>query len=120
MSILELTEDEQRDLFRRNLTFQVMASGKQQVQIAKDLKISAQRLNTWLQGKAMPRIGMVEKLALYFNVPKSRLLDPPPKAEEEQREKDENERIIEAYQKAIPPIQRAVRMILGLEGGDAS
>lgn len=118
MSILDLTDDEQRDLFRRNLTFQVMASGKSQVQIATDLKISAQRLNTWLQGKAMPRIGMVEKLALYFHVSKSKLLDPPPKEEAEELEKSEDERLLEAYHNAIPPIQRAVRAILGMEGGD--
>lgn len=119
MSAIELTEDEQREIFRRNLTFQVMATGKQQIEIAHDLGISQQRMNNWMTGVSLPRIGMVEKLARYFCIPKSRLLDPQPKDEEEQREKDENERLIEAYQNAIPPIQRAVRVILGLEGGDA-
>lgn len=118
MSAIELTEQEQKEIFRRNLTFQVMATGKKQIEIARDLGVSQQRMNSWMNGVSLPRIGMIEKLARYFCISKSKLLDPPPKEEAEALEKSEDERLLEAYHNAIQPIQRAVRAILGMEGGD--
>lgn len=71
--------DEQRVIFSDNLTRYIKKSGKTQREVAKDLNINAQTLNTWVRGIALPRMGKVQALADYFNISKSDLLERPGK-----------------------------------------
>ena len=50
-------------------------SGKTQKEVAKDINVSPQTFNTWCQGIALPRMGKVQKLADYFGVNKSDLIE---------------------------------------------
>ena len=70
-----MTDDEQKRIFSKNLNFYISQSGKQQKEVARDLEISATTFNTWCVGKIMPRMGKVQKIADYFNIGKSDLLD---------------------------------------------
>lgn len=67
--------DEQKKIFARNLNFFINESGKQQKEVAKDLGYSPTTFNTWCMGKIIPGMGKVQKIADYFNIGKSDLLD---------------------------------------------
>ena len=77
--IMDSELDEQRVIFSDNLTRYIKKSGKTQREVAKDLNINAQTLNTWVRGIALPRMGKVQALADYFNISKSDLLERPGK-----------------------------------------
>ena len=106
-----MKESEQREIFKNNLNRQIARSGKMQTEIARDLGISQQRISTWTTGTALPRIGMIERLAAYFNVSKSKLIDPHTD-DEPVILTTEEEDIIRAYRDAGKEIRFAVRAIL--------
>lgn len=70
-----MTDEEQKKIFSKNLNFYISNSGKQQKEIAKDLDISPTTFNTWCVGKIMPRMGKVQKIADYFGIGKSDLIN---------------------------------------------
>lgn len=70
-----MTDEEQRKIFSKNLNYYIASSGKQQKEVAKDLGISPTTFNTWCVGKIMPRMGKVQKIADYFGIGKSDLVD---------------------------------------------
>lgn len=70
-----MTDEEQKRIFSKNLNFYISNSGKQQKEVAKDLDISPTTFNTWCVGKIMPRMGKVQKIADYFGIGKSDLID---------------------------------------------
>ena len=73
-----MTEDEQKKVFARNLNRYVDKSQKTQREIAHAIDVSPQTFNTWCQGIAIPRMGKVQRLADYFNIGKSDLIDDKP------------------------------------------
>lgn len=70
-----MTDEEQKKIFSKNLNYYIASSGKQQKEVAKDLGISPTTFNTWCVGKIMPRMGKVQKIADYFKVGKSDLIE---------------------------------------------
>lgn len=70
-----MTEDEQKRIFSKNLNYYITMSGKQQKEVANDLGISPTTFNSWCVGKIFPRLSKIEKIANYFNIGKSDLLD---------------------------------------------
>lgn len=68
-------ESEERKTFGRNLTFYISKSGKDQKEVAKDLGFASTTFNTWCMGKIIPSMGKVQKIADYFGIGKSDLLD---------------------------------------------
>lgn len=70
-----MTDIEQKEIFARNLKRQISISGKMQKDIAKDLNIPIQTFNGWCNGVSIPTMGKVQKIADYFNIGKSDLLD---------------------------------------------
>lgn len=71
-----MTDDKQREIFKDNLVR--LIGDTPQAEIAKALGVSPQVLNTWTQGKAFPRIDKMQKIADYFKIKKSDLLEEPP------------------------------------------
>ncbi len=67
-----------KEVFARNLRFYMDKSGKNQKEIAEIVGVSAPSVNDWLQCKKFPRIDRVEKLALYFGILKSDLIEEKP------------------------------------------
>lgn len=70
-----LTDEEQKRIFSTNLNRYVNKSQKTQKEIADAIEVSPQTFNTWCQGIAIPRMGKVQRLADYFSIGKSDLID---------------------------------------------
>lgn len=64
-----------KEVFANNLKKYVDGSGKDRKVIAKDLGIPYSTFTDWMNGRKYPRINNIEKLALYFNVSKSDLIE---------------------------------------------
>lgn len=77
---ITFSDMEQKRIFANNLRDALNRSGKQQIEVAKAIGVSQQTFNTWCRGVALPRMGKLEKLATYFGIKKSTLIDPPHKA----------------------------------------
>lgn len=70
-----MTDEEQKRIFAKNLTYYISLSGKQQKEVAKDLGYSPTTFNTWCVGKIIPSAGKIQHIADYFKIGKSDLLD---------------------------------------------
>lgn len=70
-----MTDMEQKRIFAKNLNNYLYIHGKTQKEVADAISVSPQTFNTWCQGIALPRMGKVQKLADYFNISKSDLID---------------------------------------------
>lgn len=70
-----MSEDKQKAIFSKNLNSYVTKSGKNQSEIAKNIRVSPQTFNTWYKGIAIPRMGKVQTLADYFHINKSDLIE---------------------------------------------
>lgn len=66
---------EQKKIFSKNLVALLSQRNKTQKEVADAISVSPQTFNTWCQGIALPRMGKVQRLADYFNIEKSDLID---------------------------------------------
>ena len=64
-----------KEILARNLKKHISKSGKDRSQIAEDLGFPYSTLTDWVNGKKYPRINNIEKLAAYFDVSKSDLIE---------------------------------------------
>lgn len=72
-----MTDIEQKKIFAKNLNHYLSISNKSQREVANDIGVSPQTFNTWCQAIAIPRMGKVQKLADYFHINKTDLIDEP-------------------------------------------
>lgn len=115
-----MTEDEQKEIFSRNLLKYVKDSGKTQLEIATDIGVSPQTFNTWINGKALPRMGKVQTLADYFGIGKTDLLDAKNIHIKKSRDITDHEyALILAYRKAPEYQKMAICDMLHVKGDDA-
>lgn len=70
-----MTDEQQKKIFSKNLNYYISINRKLQNEVAKDLGINASTLNMWCNGNSFPGIGKIQKLADYFKIGKSDLLD---------------------------------------------
>lgn len=70
-----MTDDQQRRVFAKNLLYYIQLNDKQQKEVAEDLGMNASTLNMWCKGNSIPGMGKIQKLADYFGIGKSDLLD---------------------------------------------
>lgn len=63
-----MNDQEQREIISRNLKKLIERSGKDQKQIAFDLRINPPTFNQWVTGKAIPAVTILQTLAEYFGV----------------------------------------------------
>lgn len=64
-----------RDIFAKNLRYYISVSGKTQKELAKIIGVSAPTMHEWCAGKKTPRMDKVQRLANYFNIQNSDLLE---------------------------------------------
>lgn len=64
-----------KEILAKNLKKHILKSGKDRNKIAEDLNLSYSTLTDWVNGKKYPRINNIEKLAKYFDVSKSDLIE---------------------------------------------
>lgn len=70
-----MTDSEQKIIFAKNLNKYLSLSNKSQKEVADAIEVSPQTFNTWCQAIALPRMGKVQRLADYFGIGKSDLID---------------------------------------------
>ena len=70
-----MTDNEQKQIFARNLNHYMELNNKQQVDVAKDLGINTTTLNMWCKGNSMPGTGKLRTLADYFRIGMTDLTD---------------------------------------------
>ena len=64
-----------KEILAKNLNKYITKSGKDRGEIAKELNISYSTLTDWVNGNKYPRINNIEKLAEYFKISKSDLIE---------------------------------------------
>lgn len=64
-----------KDVFSKNLKKYMAQSGKNQKEMAEMVGVSAPTFNEWINGKKFPRIDKIQKLADYFGIQKSDLIE---------------------------------------------
>lgn len=64
-----------KEILAKNLNKYIFKSGKDRSEIAKELNISYSTLTDWVNGNKYPRINNIEKLAEYFKISKSDLIE---------------------------------------------
>ena len=64
-----------KEVFAKNLNYYMTKTNKNQKEMAAIVGVSAPTFNEWLKGKKFPRIDKVEKLAQYFGILKSDLIE---------------------------------------------
>lgn len=64
-----------KDVFSKNLKKYIAKSGKDRSVVAEEVGFPYSTLTDWVNGKKYPRINNIEKLAQYFNVSKSDLIE---------------------------------------------
>lgn len=72
-------------VFAQNLQKYIAEAGKTQREIADTIGVSAPTFNEWVSGKKFPRIDKIQKLADYFGILKSDLIE---EKMTEEKEKD--------------------------------
>lgn len=63
-----------REIFRRNLNYYLSVSGKLQKDLADFVGAKTTTVSGWTRGVSYPRADAMEKIALFFGVPTSRLV----------------------------------------------
>lgn len=64
-----------KEIFSKNLSYYLALSGKEQKEVAEDIEVATSTFNDWVKGKNYPRIDKIEKLASYFGIKKSDLIE---------------------------------------------
>ena len=63
------------EVFSKNLQMYMERSGKTQKELAEIMGVTAPTFHAWVKGKKYPRIDKVQKLADYFGILKSDLIE---------------------------------------------
>lgn len=63
------------EIFAKNLRYYLSESGKTQKEVARVIGVSAPTFHEWCAAKKTPRMDKVEKLANYFGILKSDLIE---------------------------------------------
>ena len=70
-----MSKEWSKEIFAKNLKCYMESAGKNQKEMADIVGVSAPTFNEWLKAKKYPRIDKVEKLANYFGILKSDLIE---------------------------------------------
>lgn len=69
-----------KEVFGKNLSYYLDLWGKEQQEVAEAIGVASSTFNEWVKGKKFPRIDKIEKLADYFGILKSDLIEEKNKA----------------------------------------
>ena len=64
-----------KEIFAKNLVYYLSMYGKEQKEVAEAIDVPTSTFNEWVRGKKYPRIDKIEKLANYFRIKKSDLIE---------------------------------------------
>ena len=75
MNDLIKTDLGNKEIFIRNLKRHLAKSGKKKIEVATAVGVSTGTFADWLKGRSYPRMDKIQKLADYFGVKKSDLVE---------------------------------------------
>lgn len=64
-----------KEVFAKNLIYYIERHGKEQKEVAEVVGVAPSTFNAWIKAKKYPRIDKIEKLANYFGILKSDLIE---------------------------------------------
>lgn len=70
-----MIEDQYKKIFSKNLKYYMSLYDKEQIDLINDLGFNKSAVSTWCNGTRLPRMDKVEKLAQYFNINRSDLIE---------------------------------------------
>ena len=71
----QMTEEEQKKVFSKNLKYYLEINEMQQKDFAKIIGVQPSTVSNWLNLTAMPQVSTIQKIADYFRIGKSDLVD---------------------------------------------
>ena len=77
-----------KEVFAKNLNYYMEKANKNQKEMAAIVGVSAPTFNEWLKAKKFPRIDKIEKLAQYFGILKSDLIEEKTEEHREMQQKN--------------------------------
>lgn len=77
-----------KEVFAKNLNYYMAKTNKNQKEMAAIVGVSAPTFNEWMRGKKFPRIDKIEKLAQYFGILKSDLIEEKTEEHREMQQKN--------------------------------
>lgn len=106
------SDEEQRKILASNLQNQIQLSGLDQKTISIDLDINPPTFNQWVNGKAVPSVNILRRLADYFGCTLSALIDPVDYSSSSEVFNGRERALILKYRTASPAIKEAVDKLL--------
>lgn len=104
-----------KETFAKNLRYYLALSGKSQKELAQIIGVSAPTMNEWCKGKKTPRMDKVQKLANYFGIQNSDLIEDKSKqlAESElsERKKEFIKRVSEMTDSQLDRLEQILDLI---------
>lgn len=70
-----MSEETYQKIFSKNLNYYMTLNAKTQTDLINDLGFNKSAVSTWCNGTRLPRMDKVEKLARYFNISRSDLIE---------------------------------------------
>ena len=70
-----MIDDQYKKIFSKNLKYYMSLNNKEQIDLINDLGFNKSAVSTWCNGTRLPRMDKVEKLAQYFNINRSDLIE---------------------------------------------
>lgn len=112
-----MSEDELKRIFASNIDYFITLSGKQQRDVAQDLRIAPTTFNTWCVGKILPTLPKLQKIAEYFGIQVEDLITPLANRKPVIRAElsPEEAAILNAYRQADGGIRDAVAKLLDVK-----
>ena len=101
-----------KETFSKNLAYYLSISGKEQKEIAEEIGVATSTFNDWVKGKNYPRIDKIEKLANYFRIKKSDLIEDKKSTPEEAKLTEGEELLLNLFRQ-IPEDQQKVFLEMG-------
>jgi len=83
-----MTNNEQTQIFQKNLLKYLHERHKTQKEVADAIGVNHQTFSTWCCGVAYPRMGKVQALADYFGINKSDLIEDKSQMPEDEKAKE--------------------------------
>ena len=93
-----------KEILAKNLKHYIYLSGKDRLEICKDLDIKYSTFSEWINANKYPRIDKIEMLANYFGIEKSDLI------EEQNKRPDNDIRRIQRAREKMPEKERQKMM----------
>lgn len=70
-----MSEETYQKIFSKNLNYYMTLNAKTQTDLINDLGFNKSAVSTWCNGTRLPRMDKVEKLARYFSISRSDLIE---------------------------------------------